>query len=237
MRFPYLVPGVFLRRENRFRVTVEVEGRLAAAHLPNSGRLHELLWPGRRVFLHPRRVPGRKTAYDLLLVEVDGRLVSVDARLPPRLFLEAWRAGRLPWLAFSPEWEVHPEPRCGSGRLDLLLRHPRHGQVWIETKSVTWVEEGTAYFPDAPTERGRRHLACLVQKRREGYRTLVVFIVQREDARRFQPHPADPEFPAALAQAHAQGVEVYAFSFRVSLTGMVPHGPVPVELYRVVGGT
>ncbi len=230
MRFPALIPGFFVRRENRFRVTVQVNGRTVAAHLPNSGRLLELLHPGRRVYLAARGRSGRKTPYDLLLVEVEGRLVSVDARLPPHLFLEAWRAGRFPWLPFHPQWQVQREPRCGEGRLDLVLRPPAGPAVWVETKSVTWVEAGTAYFPDAPTARGRRHLECLIRRRAQGQRALVVFIIQRDDARRFRPHPADPDFPQALARAHAHGVEVYAFQFRVSLTGMEPVGPVPVEL-------
>jgi len=100
MRFPPLVPGRFLKRDNRFRVQVEVNGRRTFAHLPNSGRLHELLHPGRRVYLAPKPGAHRKTPYDLMLVDLDGLLVSVDARLPPTLFLEAWRGGGFPWLPF-----------------------------------------------------------------------------------------------------------------------------------------
>ena len=230
MRFPPLVPGRFLKRDNRFRVQVEVNGRRTFAHLPNSGRLHELLHPGRRVYLAPKPGAHRKTPYDLMLVDLNGLLVSVDARLPPTLFLEAWRGGGFPWLPFEPAWEVQREPPCSHGRLDLLLQTPQGERLWIETKSVTWVENGTAYFPDAPTARGRRHLACLTQKVQQGDRAMVVFIIQRPDARRFAPHPADPAFPAALQTAHAQGVEVYAHRFGVTLEGIEPLAPVPVHL-------
>lgn len=230
MRFPPLVAGRFLKRDNRFRVQVEVNGRRTFAHLPNSGRLHELLHPGRQVYLAPQPGAHRKTPYDLMLVDLDGLLVSVDARLPPTLFLEAWRSGRLPWLPFEAAWQVQREPPCGRGRLDLLLQTPQGDRLWIETKSVTWVEEGIAYFPDAPTSRGRRHLACLIQKAQQGDRAVVVFIIQRPDARCFAPHPADPAFPPALQQAHARGVEVYAHRFQVTIEGIEPLDPVPVHL-------
>ena len=230
MELPALVPGRFLTRENRFRVQVEVEGRPTPAHLPNSGRLLELLHPGRRVYLMPRPGKHRKTPYDLVLVDLDGLLVSVDARLPTDLFLEAWRAGRLPWLPYGPGWQVVREPACGHGRLDALLEGPRGARVWVETKSVTWVQDGVAYFPDAPTARGRRHLRCLAEKVRAGDRGVVVFIVQRPDARVFSPHPAGPHFPQALREAHAQGVEVYAHRFRVTHQTIEPVGPIPVRL-------
>ncbi len=230
MRFPPLVPGIFLQRENRFRVQVEVHGQRTTAHLPNSGRLHDLLHPGRRVYLAPKFQPRRKTPYDLMLVDLGAFLVSVDARLPTSLFLEAWQKGCFPWLPYGAQWKVQREPPCGHGRLDLLLQSQESGRVWIETKSVTWVEGETAFFPDAPTERGRRHLMCLAEKVAQGDRAMVVFIIQRPDARRFSPHPADPAFPEALQQAAKRGVEVYAYKFQVSLEGMTPTEEVPVVL-------
>ena len=229
MHLPPLVPARFVRRENRFRVRVRLNAREVAAHLPNSGRLHDLLLPGRTVYLTPRPHPYRKTAWDMLLVDVGDRLVSVDARLPPRLLLEAWREGRIPWLPAGPDVQTRTEPPCGTGRLDVLFTQGER-RVWIETKSVTWVEAGIAYFPDAPTSRGRRHLACLEARVREGDRGLVVFIIQRDDAQTFAPHPADPAFPQALAHAHAQGVEVHAMAFRVTLEAITFFREVPVRL-------
>jgi len=231
MQLPSTVEGRFVRRENRFRVTVELAGRTEAAHLPNSGRLEELLVPGRTCYLVPRAASYRRTPYDLLLVACCGVLVSVDARLPNRLFAEAVTAGRL--APFAGCTVLEAEVRRGGSRLDFRLRGPRR-TCWVETKSVTLVEDGLALFPDAPTARGRRHLeglAALVQK---GQRAAVVFVVQRPDAVAFAPNArADPPFARLLAEVISQGVEVYAFRCRVTqhAISIVPSGlPVFLEV-------
>jgi len=223
-----LIPASFVRRDNRFRVTIRVGGKWMAAHLPNSGRLGDLLTPGRRVWLRPAHGPKRRTPYDLLLVEHAGTLVSVDARLPNRLVHEALLAGRLsPFVGYR---VVRREVRLGKSRLDFLLEGegPR---CWMETKSVTLVEDGVALFPDAPTVRGRRHLAALQKAAAAGDRATVLFVVQRGDAICFSPHPtADPAFAAALREAQTAGLEVYAYGCRVSLTGIWLDAPLSVAL-------
>jgi sugar fermentation stimulation protein A len=212
-------------RLNRFAALVEVDGRPVAAHLPNSGRLHELLQPGNRVFLAPK-TGARKTPFDMVLVEAEGHLVSCDARLPPAILAEAIRQVQAP--PFAGYETVRREVTFGESRLDLLLAGPR-GRCFIETKSVTLVEEGVALFPDAPTERGRRHLGSLAQAVRGGVRAAVVFVVQREDATSFAPHrQADPLFAEALAQAMAAGVEAYAYRCRVDLQSICLAEEVPV---------
>ncbi|HEY75497.1 MAG TPA: DNA/RNA nuclease SfsA [Thermoflexia bacterium] len=214
MELPRTVEGRFVRRENRFRVAVEVDGRVEAAHLPNSGRLGGLLVPGRRCYLVPRSSPGRRTPYDLLLVAHAGVLVSVDARLPNPLFAEAVAAGRL--APFAGVTRVAREVRHGGSRIDFRLEGA-WGTCWVEAKSVTLVEDGVALFPDAPTGRGRRHLEDLITLVREGHRAAVVFVVQRPDARAFAPNGrTDPAFARMLAEAAAQGVEVYAYRCRVT---------------------
>jgi sugar fermentation stimulation protein A len=223
-----LIPATFVRRDNRFRVTVRVEGHLVGAHLPNSGRLRELLVPGRRVLLAAARAPGRRTAYDLLMVDLDGTLVSIDARLPSRLLYEALRVGRLE--EFAGYAEVRREVTYGQSRLDLVLEGgPDGGRCFIEAKSVTLVEEGVALFPDAPTQRGRRHLGELARAKAEGYRAAVVFVVQRDDAIRFSSHyGADPAFGQALREAAQAGVEVYVYKCRVSEREITLNAPLPV---------
>ncbi len=232
MRWPPLVPAVFVQRDNRFRATVRLkDGRLVAAHVPNSGRLHDLFVPGRPVWVHPAPRPGRKTPYDLLLVQMPTALVSVDARLPNPLFREAWQAGLFAdWLPAAEPWQVRAEPASPGGRLDFCLRHARTGQrVWVETKSVTLVERGVAMFPDAPTARGRRHLEELAQRVAQGERAAVVFVVQREDAHAFRPHPtADVAFPDALRAAARAGVEVYAYACQVTLAEITIHRRIAV---------
>ncbi len=227
MRLPPTVEGRFLARENRFRVRVEVEGRPVPAHLPNSGRLTELLTPGRLCRLVPHPAPHRRTPLDLLLVEYAGVLVSVDARLPGPLFAEAVGEGRL--SEFAGVVSLEREVRCGESRLDFRLEGPG-GPWWVETKSVTLVEGGVALFPDAPTLRGQRHLHQLAAQANRGERAAVVFVVQRPDAETFMPHAqADPAFAAALAEAAHAGVEVHAFRCAVSPDEIRIVAPIPVS--------
>jgi sugar fermentation stimulation protein A len=247
-----LIPGAFVKRDNRFRVTVRVEGHLVWAHLPNSGRLRELLLPGRSVLLAAAQASGRRTAYDLLMVDLDGTLVSIDARMPSRLLYEALRpaqdealrqtfdrlgipaqdgalqAGRLE--VFAGYAEVRREVTYGQSRLDLVLEGGPDGErCFIEAKSVTLVEDGVALFPDAPTQRGRRHLSELARARVEGHRAAVVFVVQRDDALSFSSHDeADPAFGQALREAAQAGVEVYAYKCRVSEGEVALDAPLPV---------
>jgi len=228
MQLPPTVPGHFLQRQNRFRVLVEVDGRPVPAHLPNSGRLMELLTLGRPCHLVSHPEPRRRTPLDLLLVEHAGVLVSVDARLPGPLFAEAVGEGRLP--PFSGFTRLEREVRCGESRLDFRLDGPK-GPLWVETKSVTLVEGGVALFPDAPTLRGQRHLRQLTALAAREERAAVVFVVQRPDAEIFSPHAqADPAFAAALAEAARAGVEVHAFRCDVSPTEIRIASPISVSL-------
>jgi sugar fermentation stimulation protein A len=228
VRLPPLVAGRFVRRDNRFRVTVEVEGEPAAAHLPNSGRLTELLTPGRACWLASFDDPRRKTCFDLVLVAYAGVLVSVDARLPNGLFAEALAAGRLEPFRGTARFER--EVRLGESRLDFLLQG-RVGACWVEVKSVTLVEDGAARFPDAPTARGVRHLAELTAAVGRGEQAAVVFVIQRPDVCCFTPHDrADAAFGAALREAQSAGVGVYAWACEVGPRSVIMGSPVSVEL-------
>ncbi len=222
-----LIPGDFIRRDNRFRATVRVDGREVWAHVPNSGRLHDLFIPGRPVWLHPAANPARKTPYDLKLVQMPEALVSIDARLPNPLFAEAVAAGRLPEFSCH---EIRPEVRYGDSRLDFRLLGPE-GVCWVETKSVTLVTDGVACFPDAPTARGSRHLRELMDIVQNGERAAVVFIVQRQDAQSFAPAASvDPLFAQTLARAAASGVEIRAYVCRVDMTEILLDRAIPVNL-------
>ncbi len=225
MRFPRpLVAGRFVSRDNRFRATVEVGGERVFAHVPNSGRLWELLTPGAEVHLLPAFKPGRVTPYDLTLVRTPTGWVCIDARLPPRLLGEWLAKGGGGPLA---GWLVEKsEVRYGASRLDLLLRRGDE-RCWAETKSVTLVRDGVAVFPDAPTARGRRHLMELQRLARDGTCAAAVFVVQREDAARFRPNDdTDPEFGAALREAAASGVKVLCVRCRVDEGGVEVVGEV-----------
>jgi sugar fermentation stimulation protein A len=200
-----------------------------AAHLPNSGRLTELLTPGRACWLAEfADAPQRKTRYDLKLVEYAGVLVSVDARLPNPLFAEAVTAG---WLEpFRGYDHATREVQRGRSRLDFRLSGPE-GVCWAEIKSVTLVEDGIARFPDAPTLRGARHLRELTAAVHQGEQAAAVFVVQRPDARRFAPHDqADAAFGAALREAAGAGVGVHAWTCVVSTQAITITTQIPVEL-------
>jgi sugar fermentation stimulation protein A len=222
-----LTAARFTRRDNRFRVVVEVDGQLNTAHLPNSGRLSELLTPGRELRLAFMPSHRRKTPYDLKLVRYAGVWVSVDARLPNPLFAEAFNAGLLP--GFEGYTRLQAEVRLEDSRIDFLLTGPT-GRCWVETKSVTLVEDGTARFPDAPTERGRRHLRAMVRAVEHGDRAAAVFVVQRPDAHAFEAHAqADPDFDQVLRQAISAGVRVLACRCHVSETEISLATFIPVK--------
>ncbi len=230
MDIPYLVPGTFVQRDNRFRATVLVGGQQTGVFVPNSGRLTDLFTPDRAVWLHPAGSPGRKTEYDLKLVEHAGELVSVDARLPNPLFAEYLQNGGTWFDDRLGEVEIQREVTRGESRLDFKLQGPQ-GVCWVETKSITLVEGGIALFPDAPTRRGRRHVVELLDAARKGEGAAVVFVVQRADAESFSPHHrVDPQFAQILRQAEEGGVEVRAHTCRVSLSEITIENEIPCIL-------
>jgi len=237
-----LVPVRLVRRVNRFAVEAVLDGNAAAGddgaasgllrlHLPNSGRMGELLVPGTpgRARLWPGQPghsdglgpadrpdapdrPARRTHGELLLVHYAGRWVSVDARMPNRLFEACLAARALPAWARAVGWQR--EVRWGHGRIDFRVDMPAPEPPWlVEAKSCNLVEDGVALFPDAPTQRGARHLRDLAAAVAAGeHRAAVVWFVQRDDAQRLEPHRrADPEFARALAEAVAAGVEAHAY--------------------------
>ncbi len=229
MRFPPLVEGRFIKRLNRFAALVDVDRKEHLAHVPNSGRMGELLVPGYRVLLAPAPASAtRKTAYDLALVDIGDALSSADARLPNKLLAEAIAEDRLPQFGGYPV--VRPEQVFGESRLDFLLEGP-DGSCYVETKSVTLVENGVGLFPDAPTLRGVKHLHSLMAAREAGYEAAVVFVIQRGDADAFAPHDlADPLLGTTLREAVAAGVDVWAYRCRVDEQSIVLADEVPALL-------
>jgi sugar fermentation stimulation protein A len=225
---PGLVEGRFIVRLNRFAARMEVAGREVMVHLPNSGRLGELLVPGYRMLLRPVEGDHLKCPFALSLVDLGFTLCSADARLPNQLLAEAIQAGGM--AEFSGYTGIKREVTYGASRLDLLLEN---GDLpcFVETKSVTLVEDGRALFPDAPTLRGVKHLNSLVHARAEGYRAAVVFVIQRDDAREFAPHDlADPLLGETLRRAVSSGVEAFAYCCRVTEREIQLAGRIPVVL-------
>jgi len=208
-----LVHAIFLERRSRFSVVVERKGEEFEAFLANSGRLKEILVPGRRLLL--RAVPNRsvqerrKTGFDVLGAFLDGSLVTIDSRLPNALVKDALLGGNL--REFRGYRLVKKEPAFGKGRFDFLLEP----SCFLEVKGCTLVRDGVALFPDAPTLRGWRHLDELARAKRAGYRACVIFVVQREGAKVFRPNwETDQAFAQALGEAIDVGVEAFAYASR-----------------------
>ncbi|HQK93716.1 MAG TPA: DNA/RNA nuclease SfsA [Armatimonadota bacterium] len=231
MKHPHpLVPAQFDRRCNRFAALVRLDGQSEYVHVPNSGRMWELLVPGAPVLLTPTPGADRRTRYCLSLVWHRRRWVGVDSRTPPSLLREAIEAGRLSNWASSRV--VASEPAFGHGRLDLVVER-RGRPVLVETKSVNCVVDGVALFPDAPTERGVRHLVEMAEAARGGQELAVWFVVQRSDARLCAPYwERDPALGEALLEAARSGVEVSACRCRVGAAGIAITHEIPVRLQR-----
>lgn len=230
-----LVDAIFLARDNRFLVTADVQGEQVWAHLADRGRLQELLVPGRQMVLVERRAEHRKTDYDVSLIDYHGVWVSLDSRLPNKLVREAIEAGVISQVAGYTT--MRGEVTWGQSRFDFSLEAKGRAPCLLEVKSASLVIDGTACFPDAVTARGRRHVLELAAAVEEGYRAVVVFVVQRDDATGLRPQDeADPEFGLALREAAAQGVEVYAYGCDVEPGRVEIVRPLPVHLETSASG-
>ncbi len=243
MRFDFqAVPATFLERPNRFLILARLREteQVVQAHCPNPGRMHELLIPGTTVYLSPAQNPQRKTAYTLRFVEhpEHGQLISLTTTLPNALFAEGLAQSFFPQFraCTQVEAEVSLANASASGvtsRMDFRLQDPQGRACWVEVKSVTLVEDGLALFPDAPTVRGRRHVEELMELAAQGDRAAVVFIVQRPDAERLSPNwETDPNFARTLQQASQRGVELYAYTCRITLECACLERAIPVEVEK-----
>jgi sugar fermentation stimulation protein A len=229
--FPLLVPAVMRERPHRFLLEAEVAGRRVPVACGDPGRLERLLVPGARLLLAPAVTERRRTAFTALLVRAGRQWVSLQPALANRIVQFALGRSGLGELAGAAV--VAREVRQGASRLDFLLRH-RGRDVFAEVKSATWVVGRQALFPDAPTERGTRHVRELGALARGGTRAAVIFVVQRRDATSFAPHAErDPHFAAALRDAHEAGVEVLAYRSSITPRGCRLLDRIPVLLSPV----
>lgn len=225
MRYAQVLPARFLARPNRFIAQVELDGRVETVHVKNTGRCKELLVPGATVYLEKAQNPARKTPYDLIAVDKGGLLINMDAQAPNKVFGEWAAAGGIPGLTL-----LRPETTWGSSRFDFYWESGRE-RGFVEVKGVTLEVEGGAFFPDAPTERGVKHLHELKAARQQGYRAAVCFVIQMKGVDFFSPNDAThPAFGQALREAAAAGVEVWAYDCAVTPDTLALSAPVPVRL-------
>ena len=226
IRYEKMKQGVFLARPNRFVAHVRLDGQEEICHVKNTGRCRELLLPGAEVWCQHHDDPGRKTAWSLITVRKGERLVNLDSQVPNKLALDYVKQGG---LGFAPQM-VKPEQTYGNSRFDLYYEAgERRG--FVEVKGVTLEDGGVARFPDAPTQRGRKHLLELQTAVEAGFDAWVLFVIQMADIRRFEPNwPRDPDFAEALCRAAEHGVQVRAVECFVTEDSLAITKEVPVAL-------
>jgi sugar fermentation stimulation protein A len=222
-----LKPALFKARPNRFLGEVEIDGERSLCFIPNPGRMKEFLHLDAKVYVQRKPSGHRKTSLDLVLVDLDGILISVDSRVPNNIVAEAIEAGHL--TEFQGMKIEKKETTFEDSRLDFGLSGSSVHML-LEVKSCTLVKDGVALFPDAPTRRGRRHLHTLISALDLG-RAAILFLIQRSDAKAFAPNQeTDPLFSEALREAAEEGVEVYAYNSNVTLHGLSIGSKLPVIL-------
>ena len=225
MVYKNMVPGIFLRRPNRFIAHVEIRGKEEICHVKNTGRCRELFPAGAKVWCQEFDSPTRKTKYDLITVQKGERLINMDSQAPNAAAKEWLTAGGLGEIE-----GLRSEVFHGDSRFDFaFLKDGR--QCFLEVKGVTLENDGVCAFPDAPTQRGAKHLKGLTQAVKDGYGGYVLFVIQRSDVKYLHPNDAtDPAFGAALREAAKAGVQVLAVDCRVTEDTMEIQNPVKIKL-------
>ncbi len=215
MKYKNIQQGYFLSRPNRFIAHVEIDGREEICHVKNTGRCQELLTKKALVYLEKSDNPKRRTQYSLIAVQKGRLLVNMDSQAPNKVVAE--------WLqekeSFGKIVVLRPECRYGSSRFDFYMETAAE-KAFIEVKGVTLEENGVVRFPDAPTERGIKHLHELIRCRQEGYMAIIIFVVQLAGAKYFEPNRMHTRFTTALREAHAAGVKIIARECMVTETSL-----------------
>ena len=233
MELPPLLEGRLIRRYKRFLADVELaDGTVITAHTPNTGSMMGLTRPGSRVWLRDSRNPKRKYPLSWILVETrPGVLVGIDTGMANHLVRETVESGSIP--ALQGYQRIRREVRYGNerSRVDLLLESDTRPRCYVEVKNVTLVENDHAFFPDAVTERGRKHLRELAGRVAAGERGVIFFCIQRHDAKRLRPADhIDPAYGKMLREAVALGVEAIAWRATVTVKAIRLDTPLPVSL-------
>lgn len=231
MKYEKITEGIFVDRPNRFIANVKIDGQIQRCHVCNTGRCRELLVPGCRVYLKVCDNPNRATAHDLVVVEKrmeDGsiRMVNMDSYAPNRVAKEWLEQGGMG----ADITNIASERRYGNSRFDLYFEQ-NGKKAFMEVKGVTLEEHGIAAFPDAPTERGVKHIHELCQCLQEGYEAYLLFVIQMQDISRFVPNDrTHPEFGQALREAQRAGVHILARECHVTKDSLKISEAVDVDL-------
>ena len=225
MRYENMVPGIFLSRPNRFIAKVLIDGTEETVHVKNTGRCRELLPAGAQVWCHKSDNPNRKTKFDLITVKKGDRLINMDSQAPNTAAGEWLRNGGLGEIE-----NLKAETFHGDSRYDFSFTKDGR-QCFLEVKGVTLEDDGICAFPDAPTERGAKHLKGLTEAAKAGFGAYVLFVIQMADVKYLRPHDErDPAFGQALREAAENGVTVLAMDCAVDIDSMEIRLRVPVKL-------
>ena len=225
MTYENMTPGIFLARPNRFIAHIEIDGAVEICHVKNTGRCRELLIPGCTVWCQRSDNPNRKTKFDLIAVQKGGRLINMDSQAPNKAAGEWLASGGLGDIS-----DLRAEVKHGDSRYDFSFVKDGK-QCFLEVKGCTLEEDGICAFPDAPTERGAKHIRGLTAAARDGYGAYILFVIQMSDVKYIRPHDeTDPEFGRALREATQNGVRVLAMDCAVTPDTMNIRLPVLVKL-------
>ena len=264
MKYDKIVEAKFIERENRFVARVELPGgEISRVHVKNTGRCRELLLPGADVYLedHADHMGNRKMRYSLIAVEknlaigkqTDGKqgervdadiqtlLINMDSQAPNKVVHEALKSGVLKLPGFSQLTNIQPEKTYGKSRFDFYVEgisgsgaNEKIQKAFIEVKGVTLESDGFARFPDAPTERGVKHIEELCGAIDDGYKAYIVFVIQMKKIHTFGPnYETHPQFGEALAKAAEKGVQILAYDCEVTPDSLQLDMPVSVELKKL----
>ena len=226
MKYENIIKAKFISRPNRFIAEVEIDGNTEIAHVKNTGRCKELLMEGTTIYVQKSDNPARKTKYDLITVVKNGMLINMDSQAPNKVFGEWVSQGN-----FAADVDlIKPECKYGNSRFDFYIEAGGR-KIFAEIKGVTLEEEGIVMFPDAPTERGIKHIKELCECVKNGYEGYIFFIIQMEQCKYFTPNKATHiEFAEALKKASECGVNIKAMNCNVTKDALIILKEVEIKL-------
>ncbi len=226
MIYKNIKKATFLSRPNRFIAICDIDGTEEVCHVKNTGRCRELLISGTTVYLEKSKNLDRKTKYDLIAVEKGDMMINMDSSAPNTVFGEFLKSG----IPFPNITFIRHETKYKNSRFDFYIEHGDK-KAFIEVKGVTLEEDGVLLFPDAPTERGVKHIYELCEAKSAGYDAYIVFIIQMDKAKYFTPNiKTQPNFAHALVFAKERGVNILAYNCNVASNSLSIKDEIAVKL-------
>lgn len=226
MQYNNMKTGIFIERPNRFIAYVMIEGKLEKCHVKNTGRCKELLIEGVEVYVECHNDPKRKTQFSLIGVKKGNTLINMDSQAPNKVVMEWLKAGNL----YPNPTFLKGEKTYGQSRFDFYMEQLDR-KCYIEVKGVTLEENGVAMFPDAPTERGVKHILELCKCIEDGYEAYIIFVIQMKGIKEFRPNTIrQPEFHQALIEANKKGVKILAYDCIVTKNSLIIDQEIPISL-------